>query len=117
MRVHVMLWTVPTILRAQPNATIISVSQVRPTESPNLWFGKCSQRIVTMTLGIWRPKRFEKTCRVADRSHLPFWCGTQNDDTDYCKTGADLAAIQEEGSPAAPMLRAVSTTHHSLMSC
>ena len=42
---------------------------------------------------------------------------SQNDDTNYCQTGADLSAIQEEGSPAAPMLRAVSTTHHSLISC
>ncbi len=49
--------TVPGILRAQPNATIISISQ--------------------------------------------------NDDTDYCKTGADQAVALEEGSPAAPLLRAV----------
>ena len=48
---------VPTILRSQPNATIISISQ--------------------------------------------------NDDTNYCKTGADQAAALEEGTPSAPMLRAV----------
>ena len=49
--------TVPDILRSQPNATIISISQ--------------------------------------------------NDDTNYCKSGADQAATLEEGSPAAPMLRAI----------
>jgi hypothetical protein len=48
---------VPEILRGQPNASIISVSQ--------------------------------------------------NDNQDYCKTGPDLQAMQDEGSPAAPMLRAI----------
>ena len=60
--------------------------------------------------GVWEfggQNVLRKPARVTDRSHLSFWYGTQNDDTDYCKTGADLAAIQEEGSPAAPMLRAV----------
>ena len=48
---------VPEILRSQPNASIISISQ--------------------------------------------------NDDTSYCKKGADLLVTLEEGSPAAPMLRAI----------
>ena len=86
-----------------------------PTESPNLaWKAtECGNDFGNLAAKMF----LRKPARVTDRSHLSFSYGTQNDDTNYCQTGADLAAIQEEGSPAAPMLRAVSPTHHSLISC